>query len=204
MLIRHVSYVLNIFLILGIINVSGKLWQDQRRFALQTLKNFGMGRSILEEKIHGEVKWLIRELKKCHNSIIDPKLAISTSIANIISSLCFGGQFKHNDQGFKDILEKLNETFYLAGVSAVLHFIPSLELLPGDLFCIKKVIANKEYMFQFVKEVVEQHIENYDEHRISDFTSAYIKEMKSQASNTSTTFTGTSNKTHEHTRAGTF
>ena len=172
-------------------HTSGELWKEQRRFALHTLKSFGMGRSILEEKIHGEVLGLIQEFEKCHNSVLDPKLAISTSVSNIVSTICFGGQFKHNDQGFEDVLEKLNENFQLMGFGAALHFIPVLELLPGDLFYMKKVTANEEYLFQFIKEVVRQHIENYDEHCISDFTSAYIKEMKSQASNMSTTFTGT-------------
>ena len=173
---------------------SGELWKEHRRFALHTLKNFGMGRSILEEKIHGEVKGLLREFQKCDNSSLDPKYVISTSVANIVSSICFGGQFKHNDEGFKDVLEKLDENFHLSSFGAILHFIPVLELLPGDLFYSKRVTTNVEHMFQFVKETVKEHNDNYDEHNISDFTSAYIKEMKSQASNTSTTFTGTFQK----------
>ena len=150
-----------------------------------------MGKSILEDKIHGEVLSLIGEFQKHLDIAFDPKVHVSTSVSNVICSLCFGGKFEQGDPRFVDLLQKLEENFHLAGFSGILHFMPILEILPGDLFSWKRVTANQTIMSKFVKDVIKQHIESFDENEINDYTSAYIKEMKNQkATNSSTTFTG--------------
>ena len=35
----------------GVIETSGDLWKEQRRFSLQVLRNFGVGRNLMEEKV---------------------------------------------------------------------------------------------------------------------------------------------------------
>ena len=40
----------------GIINTGGRVWQEQRRFALQKLKDFGFGRRGLDGVIQGKIE----------------------------------------------------------------------------------------------------------------------------------------------------
>ena len=47
----------------GIIRSSGKTAREQRRFSLKHLKDFGFGKSSMEEQVSDEVKQLLNDLK---------------------------------------------------------------------------------------------------------------------------------------------
>ena len=156
-----------------------------------------MGKSILEERIQTEVNFLLHKFNANENTPFDPESTIYVNVSNIISSIAFGGHFNHNDPRACEMVHKVKELFENLGNAAISSFIPSLGQLPGDLFKIKATINSAETVQDFIRELIHEHMQRYDENDINDFTSAFIKEMKlQQRYNESTTFTGRIFKRH--------
>ncbi|XP_019963411.2 cytochrome P450 2K1-like [Paralichthys olivaceus] len=88
----------------GIIWSNGDTWRDMRRFALKNLRDFGMGKTIFEDKIIEECDHLIKEFKKSEGKpyhVNDP-LIFTTS--NVISSLVYGKRFEYDDTKFVSLI----------------------------------------------------------------------------------------------------
>ena len=69
---------------------NGKEWQILRRFAIQALRDFGVGKKSLEERIHNETAALISELEKSNGRPQNPNHVTQKAVINIICSIIFG------------------------------------------------------------------------------------------------------------------
>lgn len=170
----------------GVVSVNGDNWREQRKFSLRTLKNLGMGKSILEKTIHFEAELLLKEFLSKENNPFNPD-QLFFAVSNVMNSLSFGGHFKHGDVRYAEMIQRVEENFSNIGVSSIGTLIPALAYLPGDIFKIKKTLANADTVHGWLRQFVNEHLENYDENNVNDLTSAFIKEMKKQEATKETT-----------------
>ena len=68
----------------------GAHWKSLRRFTLKALRDFGVGKSTLEEKIKHEVDFVLAEFDNKKGMPFDPKEIFDKAVSNIICSIIFG------------------------------------------------------------------------------------------------------------------
>lgn len=84
----------------GVVQIDGDKWREQRRFSLHVLRDFGVGRALMEEKIMREVDRLMKYFDaQCRpdgrSEPIELTKPISICIGNIINDILFGKTFPH-------------------------------------------------------------------------------------------------------------
>ncbi|KAM4640985.1 cytochrome P450 2G1-like isoform 2-T2 [Discoglossus pictus] len=92
---------------------NGERWKQMRAFTLKTLKNFGMGKKSMEEKIQEEATFLVEELQKSKELPMDPSKLLMKAACNILYSITFGNRLDYKDEALSKILNKLDESFQI-------------------------------------------------------------------------------------------
>ncbi|XP_010079303.1 PREDICTED: cytochrome P450 2C18-like isoform X3 [Pterocles gutturalis] len=96
---------------LGIIFSNNKEWLEVRRFALSTLRNFGMGKRSIEERIQEESEHLLEEINKTKGAPFDPTFMLSCAVSNVICSTIFGKRYDYKDKRFLGLMKNMSNIF---------------------------------------------------------------------------------------------
>uniref|UniRef100_F6TIX3 Cytochrome P450 family 2 subfamily J member 2 n=1 Tax=Monodelphis domestica TaxID=13616 RepID=F6TIX3_MONDO len=167
-------YVLKSF---GLVMSNGQAWKDQRRFALMTLRNFGLGKRTLEHRIQEEVRYLTEAIREEKGQPFDPHFQINNAVSNIICSITFGHRFEYHDPQFRELLKSVDEVIILETTwqCQLFNVLPRImRFLPGAH---QKYFQEWKKLKSFVVRVIQQHKEDQNTGEARDFIDAYLKEM---------------------------
>ncbi|XP_074077401.1 cytochrome P450 2J2-like [Macrotis lagotis] len=167
----------HLFQSFGLIMSNGQQWKQQRRFALMTLKNFGLGKKTLEDRIQEEARYLTEAIKEENGQPFDPQFQITNAVSNIICYLTFGHRFEYHDSQFQELLKALDDSTVLSTKweCQLFNIFPRImKLLPGSH---QKLIREWKKLESFVERVIKQHKEDLNPEETGDFIDAYLKEL---------------------------
>ncbi|XP_042299572.1 cytochrome P450 2G1-like isoform X2 [Sceloporus undulatus] len=173
----------------GLAFSNGERWKQLRHFSLITLKNFGMGRWSIEERIQEEAQYLLEEFRKTKGMPFDPTFFLSRTVSNIMSSIVFGSRFEYEDKTFLSLLEMIEKAFIeMSTPWARLYEMYSgiMQYLPGRHNCIYDLL---EKLKAFIAEKVKVSQETLDPNNPRDFIDCFLIQMEKEKGKPSTEFT---------------
>ncbi|XP_032691824.1 cytochrome P450 2C21 isoform X2 [Lontra canadensis] len=99
---------------LGIVFSSGETWKQTRRFSLTILRNMGMGKKTIEDRIQEEALCLVEALKKTNASPCDPTSLLGCAPCNVICSIIFQNRFEYGDKTLLTLIEYFHENLLIS------------------------------------------------------------------------------------------
>ncbi|XP_066275401.1 cytochrome P450 2D26-like [Branchiostoma lanceolatum] len=157
----------------------GHDWRQQRRFALKTLRDFGVGKRSLEGKICEEAAALSQELVAKDGQPFNIKHLMQNAVSNIICSIVFGKRFEYGDPEFLWLIEVLNDNVNVKPSEDLLANIhPALRHLPFGSPEQRKLAKSTSKLQTYCRGQIETHRETFDPNDIRDFIDAFLLEQQ--------------------------
>ncbi|XP_033014694.1 cytochrome P450 2A13-like [Lacerta agilis] len=172
----------------GVVFSNGERTKQLRRFSIMTLRNFGMGKRSVEERILEEIHFLLESLRATKSEPFDPTFVLSRSVSNIISSIAFGNRFEYEDPEFLSLLRAMLETFQFTSTSwGQLYemFSGIMQHLPGPQ---DKTFKNLLGLKEFITKKVKTNKETLDPNNPRDFIDCFLVKMQQEKGNPNTEF----------------
>ncbi|NWU62617.1 CP2CK protein, partial [Pterocles burchelli] len=173
---------------LGIIFSNNKEWLEVRRFALSTLRNFGMGKRSIEEKIQEESEHLLEEINKTKGAPFDPTFMLSCAVSNVICSTIFGKRYDYKDKRFLGLMKNMSNIFDMMNSywgQLYQMFSKILDYLPGPH---NKIFIEFDALKNFVSEETKIHQASLDPSSPQDFIDCFLSKMQEEKENPNSSF----------------
>lgn len=167
----------------GIINSSEKTWTEQRRFTLRTLRDFGFGKTGMEDLINAEVAefipYMLEEAAKSPNCALVMQNVFNVTILNALWKIIAGSRYNYRDPELLNLTKKVNDAITSSGPKMNLAFVfPWVRKIWPNIDAYKANIERTLAVKEFVASSIEEHRKTFNpDDPPRDFIDVYLGEI---------------------------
>ena len=176
----------------GSISRYERTWIEQRRFTLRTLKDFGFGKSGMEEMILEEINefipFIIEESK---NGSITMMNLFNISILNILWRIVNGTRYDYRNPELQHLTNMVNEVITSAGPKfSIAMIFPGIRKIWPNVDPFEKNCLRAKPVIDFIEKSITEHEMSFrDDQSPRDFIDMFLNEMKN-TTDTNSSFHG--------------
>ncbi|KAK2538489.1 hypothetical protein Q9233_002349 [Columba guinea] len=162
----------------GIMLATGHTWKQQRRFALRTLRNLGLGKRGLEHRVQEEARYLVDFFASMKGKPLDPSYPLIHAVSNVICAVVYGHRFSREDETFRELIRATEYLFKFGGsfIHHLYEIFPWLMCrLPGPH---KKALSCYEVLSSFTRREIRLHRERGVPDELEDFIDFYLAHIE--------------------------
>lgn len=174
----HNLYIINRILSItgiGVIDNDGPQWKELRRVTLMAMRDFGLGKKTLEERVQEEARAVVEVVEKRQGQPKELKNLFSKYTSNVISSVIFSNRFEYSDPIFQELTTlvfRVASRFFLFNP---INYFSVFRLFPFAKQLAYEQVADFKTLDSMMTEILKEHESSFDPKDIRDFVDMYIK-----------------------------
>ncbi|XP_073530116.1 cytochrome P450 2C14-like [Phyllobates terribilis] len=162
----------------GVVFSNGENWKVMRRFTLSTLRDYGMGKKTIENKIIEEAECLVQKLKSYGEKPFENLTSINAAVANIIVAILLSHRFEYEDPTILKLIGLINENIRLLGspwVRLYNSFPTLMALLPGPH---RTIFGNNREFQKFIRATFTKQKKELDVNDQRNLIDAFLAKQE--------------------------
>ncbi|XP_073530095.1 cytochrome P450 2B11-like [Phyllobates terribilis] len=162
----------------GIAFSNGENWKVMRRFTLSTLRDFGMGKKTIENRITEEAESLVQKFRTYKGKPFNNLRNVNSAVANIIVSILLNERYDYEDPTILKLVDLINENTRLFGSPLLYKSFPLLiPCIPGAHH---KIFANIREFNSFLESTFTKQRKELDVNDQRNLIDAYLAKQKEE------------------------
>ncbi|KAI6197766.1 hypothetical protein M3Y94_01263700 [Aphelenchoides besseyi] len=156
----------------GVVDTDGELWRSQRRFILSTFRDFGMGKNLMQTKIHQQIEELISDCseEQKQKGVVD----LPAHIERCVGSDDF--------DRYRKQMHELTGNFFTPTMLVISH-VNFAHRLPYFNTYYEKIVKTSEEFRRYFDSELQEHERKLESGEVNeksadDFVYVYMNEMR--------------------------
>ncbi|XP_073442596.1 cytochrome P450 2K1-like [Dendrobates tinctorius] len=173
----------------GVIFAFDDNWKVMRRFTLSTLRDFGMGKETIENKISEESDFLVKKFRSYKGEPFDNIKIINAAVANIIVSILLSNRFDYEDPTLLKLLRIANDNIHLLGCPMAMLYNAYPSVMRWCSRVQKMVSKNVDEMHVFIRETFTNQRKELDINDQRNLIDSFLVKQREEKPNPKLYFT---------------